>query len=364
MSLRGNLSDFSVLETLQLIGLQRKGGTLEIVSGKERRELHFVDGALIGCRATCESDPDPFLETLVGLGRIEAFEARRIRAGALRLNRDLLDCLLEETRLTPETLLAAHRLALQGCLDRVLLWNRGRFVFHPGAPQTGSIEAWNTEQALLETMRRLDEAAALRSGEIGPETIPMPVGPEESLPSSEEIDPEESPGLERAFLARMDGRRSLREVGSLLGVADYDLFVTARSLHDRGRIRLVSARVREGDAPPLIRRARSRGPTYIALLLPVGLLLGGIGLQVHRWTRDLMRPSQEASLRRRSDLEREEAVRLAVEVYRNREGRYPVGLRDLIDERIWPEERSRDLEIFTYTPSSRGNYELSLRSEP
>ena len=141
---------------------------------------------------------------------------------------------------------------------------------------------------------------------------------------------------------------------------------TTRSGVSRQRERNPSAVVlrEEGDAPPLIRRARSRGPTYIALLLPVGLLLGGIGLQVHRWTRDLMRPSQEASLRRRSDLEREEAVRLAVEVYRNREGRYPVGLRDLIDERIWPEERSRDLEIFTYTPSSRGNYELSLRSEP
>src|SRR5690606_36453782 len=158
------LSEFSVLETLQVIALQQKTGTLYIESGKKRHGLHFREGRLIGCQPSNPADPDPLLDALVGLGQVGKDEERRIRMLAADQGVDLWRQIGNSVTISEETLEETRALVLQGMLDRVLLWNKGRFEFDAGPVPPASGVPWNVETALLESMRRLDEAVDLKVG--------------------------------------------------------------------------------------------------------------------------------------------------------------------------------------------------------
>lgn len=128
MSLSGNLNEFSVLETLQLIGQQKKTGTLEVVSARHRRTFQFQDGGLLGCFADRPEDPDPLLEGLVALGICEIRQARSWRGAGAHLD---LEALRERCGLEESEFANVRRLLIQGAVDSVLLWDHGQFCFTP-----------------------------------------------------------------------------------------------------------------------------------------------------------------------------------------------------------------------------------------
>ena len=47
VGLNGNLRDFGISEVFQLIGQQRKTGTLRVREGTREMELHFDEGRII-----------------------------------------------------------------------------------------------------------------------------------------------------------------------------------------------------------------------------------------------------------------------------------------------------------------------------
>jgi hypothetical protein len=348
VSLDGNLSDFSVLETLQVIGQQRKTGTLAIHSGHRRYELRFVEGQLAGAQAPRPEDPDPLLEALVGLGWCEASEARRLRtlhsgaelAGAVRQACLLSDSLWRELE---------HRV-LQATLDAILLWDRGRFSFSPSGAIPPSEGTWNVDQLLLETMRRLDEAVDLKAGGLTPTRVLRPTG-EPMLPPKEDADPSEAANaaVERAVWQKSDGRQTLGQIISSIGLSEWDVLSCARALIDRGLLRLESGpptMAPEGltDLP----RPQRRPALYAAALSIVFLALG-LGWGVQRMGA-ATRAAQTAHSSERAAFDRERALREAREIFRIRIGAYPQSPGDLVRERIWPSERSRDLDRTSSVP--------------
>lgn len=351
MALSGNLNEFSVLETLQVIALQQKTGTLQIRSGKIEYGLHFREGKLVGCQPENANGPDVFLDTLIGLGQLGKDEERRIRMHAAERGVDLWRQIVESVKLEEETLEETRTLVLQGVLDRVLLWNKGRFEFESGPVPPISGPPWNVETAMLESMRRLDESADLKNGAFPLSAVPdLVANPPASDFESENPVPA---SLERALLSRIDGRKTIAELVENLRVAEYDVLAGLRDLRDRGLVRLESQGPGASNAQLLIEQPlRLRSPSLAAFLVLATAACLLAGFVVHRHSRDVTIADAEAARLERDSVRDRTAILQGLEIYRQREGRYPASLQALVEKGVWPEDRA---ELLAAQP-----YELQL----
>lgn len=120
MSLEGNLRDFPLPEIIQLLGLQRKTGKLEITRGKEQGEIYFREGEIIFA----------------------------ILQSPLYAEDSLSD---------PET-------KVSSAIYLMLGWNSGNFRFLPGMlPAEESILVnLNPDNLILEGLRRIDEIEKIK----------------------------------------------------------------------------------------------------------------------------------------------------------------------------------------------------------
>lgn len=349
MSLSGNLSDFSVLETLQIIGIQKKTGTLEIESGRLSRELHFHEGRVLDCRPARPDRPDPFLEALVGLGRCDAASARRMRSLPAA---DADRAIREECSLDREGFLSLRALVLQGIVDAVLLWDRGRFRFssHPVAPPDNG--AWNMEQVLLESMRRLDEAAELKSGAFVLHGIPRRTG---APPSDDGNGSPAEAEVERTLLRLSNGRNTLQDLIRTTALAEYDVLSAARSLTARGLLQ-VEPRRRQATGPQLLieHPRRLRSPLLPAALLLIAAACAGSGWIAGRLTHSETWPPVAHSLAERAEFDRHRALLHALELHLIRTGLYPASLEDLVAAGLWPEAERGWLADLRYTREAGG----------
>jgi hypothetical protein len=342
MSLRGNLGEFSALETLQLIGQQQKTGTLEVRSGRRFRAFAFAAGKLVTVVPETEREPDPLLATLTALGWLPADRARTLQTSgaasgleSLRPHCPVAGDLLEEVR----------RTVLQGRLDEVLLWSRGRFRFNADVVPASDWPQLPLEEMLLESMRRLDETAELHAAGLRPETVPQcddaPVPPPVL----------ESPAywIAPALLPRCDGRKNLRRLGTALALAEYDILVTVQALERLGRLRLRHRGPTGASVIEPLRLPHPAAPLHLALAVSAAI---ACGFGARAVTAKVTGPAATAVFQERARFDDERAVRHLLEVYRHRHGTYPAALADLIRDGLWPEGSAGRLGVFQYRASA------------
>ena len=350
MSLNGSFHDFTMLETLQLIGLQRKTGSLEVESSPQRRELQFHEGRLQGCYATRPQDPDPLLETLVLLALCDSRQARSWRsAGEHREPEALrLHCGLEADELE-----AVHRFVVQGTVDQILLWDHGLFRFEPSSASRAPATSYHLEEIVLESMRRLDETAELRAGGLAPDAIPHVVGA--VRPGMFEQWDLPDRWVTPAVARQCDGRRSIRRLVQETGLSEYDLLQTLTALRQRGLVRIAmrgkGATAGEGGGEPARRTSPRLAP--IGAVLLVGAAIAA-GWSAHRLTESETGREVRLEAQAREHFETERALRHFLELRRIRAGRYPASLDELPREGLWPARSEERLHAFAYRPAPDG----------
>jgi hypothetical protein len=341
MSLRGNLGEFSALETLQLIGQQQKTGTLEVRSGRRFRAFAFAAGRLVALVPETEREAEPLLATLTALGWIQADRARALQSSGAAAG---LESLRPHCPVAGDLLEEVRRTVLQGRLDEVLLWSRGRFRFQADVVPSSDWPPLPLEEMLLESMRRLDETAELHAAGLRPETVPRcddaPVPPPVL----------ESPAnwIAHALLPRCDGRKNLRRLGSALALAEYDILVTVQALERLGRLRLRHHGPTGTPVAEPLRLPQAAAPLHLALAVSAAIACGFVA---RAFTATVTGPAATAVIEERARFEDERAVRQLLEVYLRREGNYPSALGDLVNEGVWPARFAGRLERFHYRPS-------------
>lgn len=360
MSLSGNLNEFSVLETLQLIGLQKKTGVLEVTSSRRQRTLQFQEGRLLGCYADRAEDPDPLLEGLAAIGVCEIRQARSWRGAGVQYD---LEALRGHCGLEAEEFYAVRRLLLQGTIDQILLWDQGQFCFTPALPPLPNPSPLNLEEILLESMRRLDEAVELRNGGLPPQAVPHAVDGPRRMEEAEVEEPHLRWVVEAVF-RRCDGRQTLKRIGAELGLAEYDLLSAVATLRRLGRVRVVTRGRGEGALEPLLEQPRRlpnpAAPLYAALLLLSSLALGWSAHQVSRGVTGF---ENGRALQARGRFETERSLRHMLELHRLREGRYPEAMPALIPAGLWPAEGKREFERWEYAALDDGtDYTLAFQA--
>lgn len=241
MALEGTLQDFALLDILQLVGMQRKTGTLTLTQRDETIRVLVQDGMVVWA-----SPRDEVFEANLGrvlirremIPRERWDEIRQVRA---RKGRHVVPVLLETQRISRQDLeQVVQRLVLE-TLYRALRWRDGRYKFDAQAQvdlSRGQISPVGTETILLEAVRQMDEwpliAQKIPSLDMVVQRSSRPVY-HEQVPSE---------GL--AILQLVEGNRTVREIAELCDFGEFEAYKGIADLVTAGALKLER---RRGEAP-------------------------------------------------------------------------------------------------------------------
>jgi hypothetical protein len=215
----GVVEDAQVLvDLVSFLHTSARTAVLTIVEGPIRKSIYFRDGAIIA--ASSNQPEDRFGDIMVRLGLITRAELETALRD-LGPDRKIGNVLLTRGMLSSKDLWRVIKVQIEEVVFSVLLMESGKFtVAHFDQAQVPTRTALNTQQVLLEGLRRKDEMEHLRAS--------LPPANRRLLktrPSGITVTLEEN---ERRLYIHVDGRRTVTEVVRLSGLGAFE---ATRALH-------------------------------------------------------------------------------------------------------------------------------------
>jgi tetratricopeptide (TPR) repeat protein len=162
MAIRGNLSEASLADVLQLLALGRKHGALSIARDGSFGVIHFVDGRVV--HAGIVNRRDGLGDRLVRAGVIAADALARASAQVPAHDDRLLAIALAAQGLVDrEALTSAYRAQVEEAVYHLFAWHQGTFSFEPADTLATDdvLVSISADALLLESARRVDEWAQI-----------------------------------------------------------------------------------------------------------------------------------------------------------------------------------------------------------
>jgi hypothetical protein len=327
--LSGNLSDFGIADVFQLIGQQRKTGTLDLHSGASRAHLRFDRGLVVSAWVSRgrSGELDPLADRLIRCGQLTRERADEAVAAARASAQTFAKTLVARGWVDAGTVRDADGLVTRDAVFDVLRWQTGTFDFHAQAVEhdRDPAELLGAEQILMDGLRMVDEWQSFAQRVPSEDTVFARAEGSDS--------PAASSGDAGRVLALIDGRLSVRRVIDLARLGTFDGMRILSDLRQSGAIRAVSAE----DAPLPRRGTRSAAAGWLALRRTAAALVPLAALAGVAWRTSAPPPPAPAIDQRiergtLADLREAyalRAVRNAIEAYRLARGSWPERLEDL-----------------------------------
>jgi hypothetical protein len=323
--LSGNLSDFGIADIFQLIGQQRKTGSLELRNGSARAQLAFDRGLVVsaGIASGQAGERDPLADRLVRCGQLTRERADEAATAARASAQTLARTLVSRGWLDAESVSAAERLVTRDAIFDVLRWQTGTFDFHAQAIEhdRDPADLLGAEQILMDGLRMVDEW----------QSFAQRVPSEDVVFERAESAPETAlAGDAGRVLALIDGRLPVRRVIDLARTSSFDGMRILSELRQAGAIRAVASEDAPAERP---RFALGRLVLHAAAALAPLALLAAVA-----WSTapPVQEPAGDQRIVRAAIAGLREdyavrAVRNALEAYRLARGSWPTRLEDLAD---------------------------------
>lgn len=364
VALHGNLKDFGIAEVFQLIGLQRKTGTLVVGEDDEAIFLAFDEGRVVrGGFAGSRTEREPLGQQLVRSGYLTREQLENLQSESERSARPLRDLLLATGLIELGTLEAVQHLLTRETVFDVIRRQSGSFDFtaerivHDTKPEN----LLGAEQILMDGLRMLDEWRTFAEIVPSEEAVPCRVGDLEAARAATHGGSDSRLGnVERVFQL-IDGRLNVRRVIDLSRLGAFDATRALAELRQAGVIELAAPKKRAPRSVRGSRRAVQVLPALrvaLASLLPfiaLGLMLASGHFQAGAASEGLgsLIPDRFAhQFGRRFETE---LVRGLVEAHFFETGSYPATLEEIAAEAT---ERSRSL-----TRSRLADYYYQVRED-
>jgi len=358
VALHGNLSDFGIAEVFQLIGHQRKTGTLVVEGGGGTIFLAFDEGRVVrGGPDDARGARDPLGPQLVRAGYLTREQWVDLQRESERSARPITDLLLGAGSIEAQALEEVEDLLTRETVFDVMRRSHGDFNFiaESIAHETAPERLLGAEQILMDGLRMLDEWQTFVSVVPGGDTVFRRVG--ELAAARALIRGQGDVHLEHTerVLQLVDGRLSVSRIIDLSRVGTFEATRALAELRQAGVIDVASKAPRKQPKEsrsrvrvlPLLRAALATAIPFVAL----GLLghtaleraeqaggVPGIALPV--------RPA--AQFGDRFEIER---IRGELEVHWFEQGRYPESLAELSGR------------IDSLTPERLGAYYYAVRAD-
>ena len=245
VALHGNLKDFWIAEVFQLIGQQRKTGTLVVGEDAEAIFLAFDKGRVVwGGLAGLRSEREPLGQQLVRSGYLTRDQFEDLQSESERSARPLSDLLLATGLIELGTLEAVQHLLTRETVFDVIRRQHGDFHFtaeqivHDTKPEN----LLGAEQILMDGLRMLDEWQTFADVVPSEDVIFRRIGNLESARALTKGDADSRLGHAERVIQLIDGRLSVRRVIDLSRLGTFDATLALAELRQAGVIDLVSQR--------------------------------------------------------------------------------------------------------------------------
>lgn len=158
MAIRGNLSEASLADVLQLLALGRKSGRLSVAREASFGTIDFGDGRIV--HAAIVNSREGLGERLLRAGAIGADDLARVGAAlGAHDDRQLSMALAARNLVDSDVLATACRTLVEDAVFVLFGWNQGTFSFEPDVATNADtpIVSISADALLLEGARRVDE---------------------------------------------------------------------------------------------------------------------------------------------------------------------------------------------------------------
>lgn len=233
MALEGTFRDFHIADIVQLIGLQRKTGTLSLESEMEALIVVFREGAVVWAQSTRLPWEQRMVQLLASRGLVtpaqlqEALSVQRETGKTLRI-------ILAEKGFLPqkewERVLAVE---VEEAVCRPFCWLTGRyrFVSQPSVELAeGTIGPLGAEAVLMEGIRRVDEWPRIR------EQVPSPAMVFRVASRPGPLHPRQIEPGDVRMLDLVDGKRTVQQLVDASGLGEFQAMRGLASLAEAGAI--------------------------------------------------------------------------------------------------------------------------------
>jgi len=237
MALEGTFKDFHIADIVQLIGLQRKTGTLTLEGEDDTVVVTFHEGAVVWAQSTQLSWDDRLAQLLVPRKLLTAPQLQELTAAPRDSNKKKLGLLLAERGLVPrkewDAMLARE---VEEAAYRPFGWKSGRyrFVSQPSVETPdGRIGPIPAEGLLMEGIRRVDEWPVIHE-RVPSRAMVLKVGGRGGRSAPKQIEPNEV-----KMLDLVDGKRTVQDLVDASGLGEFEAMRAMASLVSAGAISAV-----------------------------------------------------------------------------------------------------------------------------
>ena len=360
VALHGNLADFGIAEVFQLIGQQRKTGTLVVEGGGGSIFLAFDEGRVVcGGPEDSRSDREPLGPQFVRSGYLTRNQLDDLYAESDRSARPISDLLLAAGLIEETTLEEVRSLLTRETVFNVMRRQSGDFNFiaeaitHDVKPE----QLLGAEQILMDGLRMLDEWQTFSAIVPDQDTVFCRVGNLEMARAVTKGEADTCLVHADRVLQLVDGRLSVRRIIDLSRAGTFEATRALAELCQAGVIKVAARGVKKPRVAkwkgrrmlilPLLRAAIATAIPFALLgglawkLLPSADATGGLpGAALPMRSVEHFGSRYEVGL-----------IRNQLEVYYFAKGAYPARLESL----------SPSLD--SLTPERLGDYYYKVRDE-
>src|SRR5512145_1398516 len=131
MALEGTIKDFGLPDIFQLIGLQRKTGTLTLDNGRETITVLFENGMVVGADSSAKRIEDRLGHLLVKQGKLAKERLDEVLQIQKQTLQRLGHVLATYDFITRKELQEALTVQVSQLVFRVFRWREGQYQFEP-----------------------------------------------------------------------------------------------------------------------------------------------------------------------------------------------------------------------------------------
>ena len=301
MALSGTIGDFGLADIFQLIGIQRKTGTLTLDRKGETVTIKFLEGTIAGADNSGQDVEDRLGAVLVRTGRISEAQLNEALKSQRKTLQRLGHILVRRGYISQDQLVEALRVQQLQVVYRLFRWHEGGYHFHSSDSVDYDEQHFtpiSAETILMEGARMVDEwpliERRIRSDQMvfrlseAARRIDLErkdndetetefefdlgaLGLGDDAPAAESAAPvqDESPLAddEREILRLIDGQLNVREIDDRSNLGEFDTYRILAELIGRKLIEEVE-------------RIQSTMPTSSASSIGRWLVLGALGFLI------------------------------------------------------------------------------------
>jgi len=344
MALEGELKDFNILEVIQLLGQQGKTGVLRVWGlGKKDAEagIFFFDGKITHATSTERAKGDLLGERLAKTGIISRDKLQTALRTQKKAGRFLGEVVVEAGMAEKQAVLNAIYTQVHELVYEVFRLEGGKFKFDPLSGEAFpkvSVQL-PADEVMLNILKMVDEWPEIEKKAPSPTMVLQKSGTleEHGIELAEAHD---------AVYRMVDGTRSVQEIIEMSLAGKFATLEILASLIEGGDIKEVG--IKRGLPPARVAprvEVQGQRPAYRGY--GVGLSISFILLLVSLFPFKLAflwtdHRGEGYSLQGYAERMREERVEWGRKIFFLQRGRYPEGVRELIDAGVLDE---KDLKV-------------------